>query len=394
MAAELGDRLHHIPDGETGPRADWIVWQYPVLSSRPEFEVCPPGPSPHRALPRLRIRDGESIDTVRFGDLGYAQAAMSSFQRFAESKRDGQIPAHCRFQVSLPTPLAPIAAFVAPEDQSRIEPLYEARIVHELETLFDAIPHDQLAVQWDTNFEFAMLDGVMPTWFADPRSSIIERLVRLGRSIPADVALGYHFCHGHEGHHRAAALRRQGAGGHRQRPVAEPRPIARLGPPAGAGRARRRRLLRDHRPARPAPRDAAVSRAAPPRRRSRRCAGAPRRRPAVRPRLRGGDRLRVEPAPPTGRAAAHRAASGHVVADPHAPTAPGRRSHGRPVGTASPTRTGRLGPSTRSARRTTTSPGTAGTATSIRPSRSSPTWWSTGRSSSTTPAGRGSSSTA
>ena len=202
MAAELGDRLHHIPDGETGPRADWIVWQYPVLSSRPEFEVCPPGPSPHRALPRLRIRDGESIDTVRFGDLGYAQAATSSFQRFAESKRDGQIPTHCRFQVSLPTPLAPIAAFVAPEDQSRIEPLYEARIVHELETLFETIPHDQLAVQWDTNFEFAMLDGVMPTWFPDPRSSIIERLVRLGRSIPADVALGYHFCHGHEGHHR------------------------------------------------------------------------------------------------------------------------------------------------------------------------------------------------
>jgi SAM-dependent methyltransferase len=202
MSAELGDRLHHIPDGETGPRADWIVWQYPVLSSRPEFEVCPPGPSPHRALPRLRIRDSESIDTVRFGDLGYAQAAVSSFQRFAESKRDGQIAAHCRFQVSLPTPLAPIAAFVAPEDQARIEPLYEARMVHELETLFDAIPHDQLAVQWDTNFEFAMLDGVMPTWFPDARSNIVERLVRLGRSIPADVALGYHFCHGHELHHR------------------------------------------------------------------------------------------------------------------------------------------------------------------------------------------------
>ena len=57
-------------------------------------------------------------------------------------------------------------------------------------------------MQWDTNFEFAMLDGVMPAWFDDPRSSIVERLVRLGRSIPADVHLGYHFCHGHERHHR------------------------------------------------------------------------------------------------------------------------------------------------------------------------------------------------
>ena len=202
MAARLGDRLHQIPDGETGPRSDWIVWQYPVLSSRPEFEVCPPGPNPHRALPRLRIRDGESIDTLRFDDLGYAQTALSSFEGFARRKRDGQIPPHCRFQISLPTPLAPIAAFVAAEDQARVEPLYEARIFNELSTIFAALPHDQLAVQWDTNFEFAMLDGVMPAWFHDPKSSIVERLVRLGRSIPADVHLGYHFCHGHERHHR------------------------------------------------------------------------------------------------------------------------------------------------------------------------------------------------
>jgi hypothetical protein len=103
MSAELGDRLDRIPDGETGPRADWIVWQYPVLSSRPEFEVCPPGDAPHRSLPRLRVRDGESLETMRFDDLGYAEAAISSYRSFARRKRDGFIPVHCRFQVSLPT---------------------------------------------------------------------------------------------------------------------------------------------------------------------------------------------------------------------------------------------------------------------------------------------------
>ena len=49
---ELGDRLRRVPDGETGPRADWIVWQYPVLSSRPQFEVGPPDLNHYRALPR------------------------------------------------------------------------------------------------------------------------------------------------------------------------------------------------------------------------------------------------------------------------------------------------------------------------------------------------------
>jgi SAM-dependent methyltransferase len=202
LGRELGTRVRRLPDGETGPRADWIVWQYPVLSARPQFEVAPPTPASYRALPRLHLREGEDGADLRFEHLGYADAALASFRTFALLKRDGEVPHGCRFQVSLPTPLAPIAAFIAPEHQAEVEPLYEARILHELETIFAAIPHDQLAIQWDTNFEFAMLDGVMPTWFTDPRSSIVERLVRLGRTIPADVQLGYHFCHGHEAHHR------------------------------------------------------------------------------------------------------------------------------------------------------------------------------------------------
>ena len=54
-ATELGDRLVRVPDGETGPRSDWIVWQYPVLSSRPEFVVGPPGDDPHRAANQARF---------------------------------------------------------------------------------------------------------------------------------------------------------------------------------------------------------------------------------------------------------------------------------------------------------------------------------------------------
>src|SRR5437762_4819541 len=42
VAGSLGDWLWRLPDGETGPRGDWIVWQYPLFSSRPEFEICPP----------------------------------------------------------------------------------------------------------------------------------------------------------------------------------------------------------------------------------------------------------------------------------------------------------------------------------------------------------------
>src|SRR5687768_14415585 len=58
-ASVLGDRLRRLPDGEPGPRADWILWQYPVFSALPQFEVGPPGADTYRSLPKLRLRDGE-----------------------------------------------------------------------------------------------------------------------------------------------------------------------------------------------------------------------------------------------------------------------------------------------------------------------------------------------
>ena len=195
-AASLGDRLRRIPDGETGPRSDWIVWQYPVLSALPQFEVGPPGPDHYRALPRLRLRAGERAGAVRLESLGYAQAAVASYRIFARLKRDGVIPRGCRLQVCLPTPLAPISAFVAAEDQAALEPVYEARMLEELKEIQEAIPHEQLSVQWDTNVELGMLEGIFPVWFSDVRAGILERLLRLSRHVAPDVELGFHLCYG------------------------------------------------------------------------------------------------------------------------------------------------------------------------------------------------------
>ena len=196
VTAGLGDRLRRVPDGETGPRSDWIVWQYPVLSAQPQFEVGPPGPGHYRALPRLRLRAGERAESIRLENLGYAEAAIASYRVFARLKRDGVIPSGCRLQVCLPTPLAPISAFIAAEDQAALEPIYEARMLHELGEIVDAIPHEQLAIQWDTNVELGMLEGVFPVWFADARAGILERLLRLSRHVPPGVQLGYHLCYG------------------------------------------------------------------------------------------------------------------------------------------------------------------------------------------------------
>jgi SAM-dependent methyltransferase len=196
VSEALGDRLRRMPDGETGARADWIVWQYPVLSARPEFEVAPPSGDFYRALPRLKLLDGVAPADLQFGSLGYSAAAEGSYRTFRELKRAGVVPSSCRFQVCLPTPLAPISAFVAPENQAQIEEIYAAAMIAELEQLLDTVPHDQLAIQWDTNFEFGMLEGDLPAWFPDVKGGVLERLIRLSRAVPREVELGFHLCYG------------------------------------------------------------------------------------------------------------------------------------------------------------------------------------------------------
>jgi hypothetical protein len=192
----LGKWLRRLPDGETGERLGWIGWQLSILQSLPQFETEPPSPNTYPPLPRVKLRSQAAAGGIAFGRLGYADAAKASYADFSQLKQAGVIPAGCRFQVSLPTPLAPINVFVALEDQAVVEPLYEARLLAELDEITAAIPHQELAIQWDVAVEMAIWEGPWPTHFADIKTGIIERLVRIGNRVPAGVELGYHLCYG------------------------------------------------------------------------------------------------------------------------------------------------------------------------------------------------------
>jgi hypothetical protein len=44
--------------------------------------------------------------------------------------------------------------------------------------------------------EFRILDGPFQASFPDVEAGILERLLRIGRHVPASVQLGYHLCFG------------------------------------------------------------------------------------------------------------------------------------------------------------------------------------------------------
>lgn len=148
----------------------------------------------------IKLREGFSTEDIKFPPLGYEQVALESYQVFLELREQGAIAGKCKFQVCLPTPLAPIQFYVHPEDRAAIEPAYEKKLLQELINICNGIPSIDLAIQWDTAVEFALLEEVFPTFLTDIRADILERLIRLGDAVPADIELGYHLCYGDSGH--------------------------------------------------------------------------------------------------------------------------------------------------------------------------------------------------
>ncbi|MEV4003058.1 hypothetical protein [Actinomadura sp. NPDC049753] len=199
VATTLNGRVRRIPDGEPGERDNWVVWQLAKLSAHPDLETVPP-PGPEYG-PSLRVQPKPGVDpaSVAFGPLGYSAAALDSWRVFTRLRAEGVIPPDVRFQVSLPTPIAVVAAFIGAH-HAELEVAYEARLLAELEEILAVVPPADLAVQWDTAVEFAVFEGVYPAWYGtDYPSRLTEtltRLVRLGNAVPTEVELGYHLCYG------------------------------------------------------------------------------------------------------------------------------------------------------------------------------------------------------
>lgn len=200
VASSLGAHIKRIPDGETGERSNWVDWQLPKLEKNPNLELIKNGAYEYTEAKMVGLCEGCNSSDIHLDDLGYADAAIHSFAQFSDLKGHGKIPAHCRFQVSLPTPIATSHLYVHPSLQGDFEPEYERRLLVELNEIIDAIPNDQLAIQWDTAVEFALLEGVMPTYIQDLETGIIERLSRLCAAVPNDVEMGFHLCYGDSQH--------------------------------------------------------------------------------------------------------------------------------------------------------------------------------------------------
>ena len=116
VSGAVGPYLVRLPDGETGIRKTWIRFLQDVLADSPAIELAADVPpfkftqwdgKVVREIPRLRVKPGATPDPASF-KTGYADMAIESWGLFDRLQQAGVIPAKVKFQISLPTPVAPI----------------------------------------------------------------------------------------------------------------------------------------------------------------------------------------------------------------------------------------------------------------------------------------------
>jgi hypothetical protein len=208
VSAALGPRLKRIPDGETGERSDWITWLEPVFAENPVLEKSDEVFRVHAtgtARTRYRLKPGASASDLSFGNLFYADIALQSYGEFAALKRAGKIHKGCRFQVDLVPAHSVIWLFLQDDLHQAADPLYNEALCREIDKICAAIPHDELAIQFDVaSAVFARLQRNEPNAYGRNRAEMLGNfgsiLAGLAHCVPDDVELLFHFCYGDSNH--------------------------------------------------------------------------------------------------------------------------------------------------------------------------------------------------
>ena len=222
LAPILGDLAVGFTDGEFGVRRFWI---YFVLVNtwlkHPDLEeiraVVPVG----GGLPAFLPKDYDTLQWYgakagvkklsRIETLGYPDVAAASYKVFCRLRDEGVIPRGVRFQQSLPFPDDACRLFT---DNARNMDLmvdaYMDVLKRDVARLCEIIPHNDLVIQWDINWETVALEhgdhlpDAAPMQFkpnGDPMDRLLRYVRELNAPIPKAVVVGMHLCYG-DLHHK------------------------------------------------------------------------------------------------------------------------------------------------------------------------------------------------
>lgn len=204
LCGAVGSHIARLPDGETGIRKSWIRYLQDVLTQSPAIEIAEDVPpfkfTQHdgvvvREIPCLHILPGTKPKAEEF-DTGYADMARSSWRIFERLQDQGIIPAGVKFQISIPTPIAPAYNNIVPADRPALLPELTRHFIGEVEKIAATLPNDRIAIQWDVCQEVLAWEDYYEAGPVDFKTETLEVLTAIGNAVPAEIELGYHLCYG------------------------------------------------------------------------------------------------------------------------------------------------------------------------------------------------------
>jgi hypothetical protein len=212
--SHVGAHVASIPDGETGDRTIWVVFQaYRVWAEHPQIETLqkPPAAKPDEGredwmptglhdLWNFKVKDG--VTDLSFDNLLYADVATESYEAFKKHREVGDIPKDVRFQVSLPLPRSAVSWFFRSQGEiARVLPAYTKALKHEVEKIANAIPAEDLAIQWDVCWEVLDIEGIFP-WRdeGDAWEQYTKQIEEMTPLVPDGALMGIHLCYADLGH--------------------------------------------------------------------------------------------------------------------------------------------------------------------------------------------------
>ena len=124
----------------------------------------------------------------------YADIAMQSYAVFADLKRQGKIPAHCKFQVDLVPAHSVTWLFVQDDLHQSIDPIFNDALLREIDKIGAGIPHDELAIQFDiASAVFARLERNVPNSYGQSKEEMQETfagiVIRLAKSRSGAISI-------------------------------------------------------------------------------------------------------------------------------------------------------------------------------------------------------------
>jgi hypothetical protein len=233
--------LHRVPDGETGERHYFTLFQASAFSAAPEVLVNFENNVESQAKTFTEEEVKEGVRKLQEANpkglqTGYDVAARESYAVFERLKAEEVIPQRVRFQVGLPTYVliihcllhlflswfqhskesrrsfhelevdspelhdsaaSTIGPLIQKAFQPSLAPLYESALISALRNIQASIPHDQLSIQLDLAVDMAYWEGqYLKPWFDNIKETVVGNIVRMMAEVEPDVELGVHFCYG------------------------------------------------------------------------------------------------------------------------------------------------------------------------------------------------------